>query len=1158
MNTLYVLKGGMKFKFLALTVVILLSLGVGNTAWGQFYTNKSGSWTDSSIWYWDEACSSPANTNPSAETWKNVTILAGATITQNGNITSCATTTVNGTLIVNGTHDCSSGSFTLGNNATLTVTGDANFGSIATESNSKISVDGSLVTNGASSFGTSNTVSIGKNLSTNVKFSVGQNSIVRIENSFIHNTATTIEGEVYVEKDYMPTGGSLTITPTGKLVVKGEARTSLSTTINGQLLVSGDFDFPGGSINVGGDASFVVGGDLTVNVTVTVDSDGFLGVFGDFTNSAGTPTITGEMVVVGNINGGGGCPACERELEDNDPVWGRDIPEGINAIMYEQFNYVNGTTSSGRWNASSGASVQTNQLSYSNSTGSAFTGVLWETENIPVDCNNRIRVSGDILVAGAGTVSFKYSTDLGNTWEEVDESVSGIRRIESQIPGTQIMLRIEAIGLPNAETVTIDNILISATNEGGIPADPVVWIDQALIATTLCPPETVTYSIDNDNGGLPRYSSIVWKFTQGGGVITPDADDPATCTVDWETLPGELSVTVTGGSCGGETTELTSLIAIAKSPDIVLHSTVTPISCNGVNDGSITVVGDCGPDNGEPLVYTWESVPAGVTNPGGNTSASNLPPGDYTITVTKGSGQMDTKTITLTEPEVLAVTFTNLNNFLCAGHEGTGSFTVVPTGGTSPYTVAVNGTPYPDPADWAFINFSNGTYNIVVTDAHGCEAISEVVVQLDTEAPTFTAFPANVQMTMAEYQANTGSKLTTTTSNLTGGTLSDPSALTITPALPSLSGLHNLKLSFTVSQSSVSANDADVFYVEMTTDGTTYVPILTDPNSLDNQTVTIPLGENADGNTNLGIRFTATIATAGLTYTVSNVQISGSRFAVNYPTCNDNSGNCASPTFTDSAPIWNGECISYVDGEFRIERVWRGEDACGLPVERTQYLSVGTAPEFTLGTFPTNLDLDFCHNEPTVTAPTATDACGTATVSWVAKNSSNEVIGSGDNTDLSGVTFPADAAGNTDLEYTVTWTATDEAHMTLSQDQKITIKPAIAFDYFQIASSENICQNEEVTVNLKPKGGTGVFDHPSSFAPVVTSPDVLGATSWEAIGTGVYQCKVQFGATASARTFTITVTDRNGSDVTGGCSAPLESASFNVHDLIPTGGISRE
>src|SRR5690606_8530748 len=110
--------------------------------------------------------------------------------------------------------------------------------------------------------------------------------------------------------------------------------------------------------------------------------------------------------------------------------------------------------------------------------------------------------------------------------------------------------------------------------------------------------------------------------------------------------------------------------------------------------------------------------------------------------------------------------------------------------------------------------------------------------------------------------------------------------------------------------------------------------------------------ENADGNTNLGIRFRANITTAGLTYTVSNVQISGSRFAVISPTCNDNSSVC-SVSYIDSKPQWSS-CSGYSneDAEFYIERTWTAVDDCGNSTPRKQIISVGTAPTFNDPAFP--------------------------------------------------------------------------------------------------------------------------------------------------------------------------------------------------------------
>jgi hypothetical protein len=1194
MNTLYVLKGGMKFKFLALTVVVLLGLGVGNTAWGQCTAIASGNWSTASNW----SCGRiPYDYEPA-------TIPSGFSMTVTGDI-SQPDVTVAGTLTVSGTLTIPYGAFGLQNNAVLNVgslssiapatIGDGavivSGGTIDLNSTNTIgqnvtmTATGNLEFDGTTTFGANSVVNAGGdlvmgdgdklNLDANVRITINGNASafkggtiaagaeLRVKGNMAHSDgAFDIYGTVIVDEDFSCTSsGGFHVYSGGKLIVKGNSVFSSMGGVNieGDLLLNGDLDYSNSStFTLSAPGLAAVGGDLTIGTTnINIGANTNLIVLGDLTFNSGGSTIDGSVVVIGEVDvststGGdifnctgceladSGCqPACklEAEIPSEHPIW--DVFVGLNTVY---FNDVPRTI-----------------------TGPLTSSVEWTYGPISANCKNRIKVSYFMTISGTGDAVLQYSEN-GVDWSTGDpvQKNPAIDRYfwegtdGNGVPiGTgTIFLRILVRSLDAGSTVTFDKILVDAFNEGGEGSKAIVWV--ATPDVDVCKNQLAVYEIAN----ISDYTDIRWNYPDEGYVeIVSISPNKARCEVKWKNSPGVLKVTAFGGSCGGESASVTYTINVNQPTSFSAFYEKTDISCpTAPNNGSITLR-SCGGTG--TVSYQWETGPVGYTfaNPTAPT-ISNLPEGIYSATVylDRGLGTEESQplTIEIKRPVLVDITFdpSTLNAFLCPTDLTAGHFEIIATGGTPPYdiTVTKDGSDITNSDNsLVYSNLRIGAYVVSVDDKNNCGVRTfPLSIVEDTEAPTFTNFPANVQMTMAEYQANTGSKLTTTTSNLTGGTLSAPSALTITPILPPLSGLHNLKLSFTVSQSPESANDADEFYVEMTTDGTTWVPILTDINSLDNLNVTIPLGENADGNTNLGIRFRANIATSSLTYTVSNVQISGSRFAVISPTCNDNSSVC-SVSYIDNKPQWSS-CSGYSNAgaEFYIERTWTAVDACGLPVERTQYLSVGTAPKFTAGSFPENETLDFCNNTPTIKSPTASDGCGAVTVSWEVRNSANEVVGYGVVTTLGdNVTLPvlpADAAGDTDLEYTVTWTATDDSHMTLSQDQKITIKPVIVAEYTYNVIPDgdgklNVCLKQPVQITIAPKGGTGVYTY-SDFSPAVTGTAPVVTTT---------------GLTTTTPDLSFKITDvDNGVGVTGGCTVDLKSASFDVHDLIPTGGIIRE
>ena len=132
---------------------------------------------------------------------------------------------------------------------------------------------------------------------------------------------------------------------------------------------------------------------------------------------------------------------------------------------------------------------------------------------------------------------------------------------------------------------------------------------------------------------------------------------------------GNYSVTVTDiNSCSK-----TATLNVIQSNGFTTAVSSVSVSCFGGNNGSATAIIT---GTNTPYSYTWSPV-------GGNgLTANNLTAGNYTITVTDGSGCMGTKTTTIIQPSALATSVTNTT--ICNGKQATLTPTV--SGGTAPYT----------------------------------------------------------------------------------------------------------------------------------------------------------------------------------------------------------------------------------------------------------------------------------------------------------------------------------------------------------------------------------------------------------------------------------------------------------------------------------------
>ncbi len=240
---------------------------------------------------------------------------------------------------------------------------------------------------------------------------------------------------------------------------------------------------------------------------------------------------------------------------------------------------------------------------------------------------------------------------------------------------------------------------------------------------------------------------------------------------------GTYYVTVTDDK---NCTATASFIVNNISGPTAIISDSSNVSCNGVCDGYATVIAS---DGLAPYTYQWDA------NAGNQITqtATNLCAGTYSVTVSDANSCNASVNVTISEPDLLEIfTFTGLPN--CNGGCD-GSASVVPIGGTAPYTFQWSGGSNPN--DSLTSDLCAGAYNIVVTDALGCLIIQNVTVNdppqitittgsepatcSGTGDGTATANPAGgtpipVTGYLFQWDANTGDQTSQTAIGLDAGT----------------------------------------------------------------------------------------------------------------------------------------------------------------------------------------------------------------------------------------------------------------------------------------------------------------------------------------------------------------------------------------------------
>ncbi|QQS29850.1 MAG: hypothetical protein IPM47_02515 [Sphingobacteriales bacterium] len=213
-------------------------------------------------------------------------------------------------------------------------------------------------------------------------------------------------------------------------------------------------------------------------------------------------------------------------------------------------------------------------------------------------------------------------------------------------------------------------------------------------------------------GGTSPYT-----YNWGGGVTTEDRTGLAA---------GTYTVTVTDANgCTGTSSATVTQPAAALS----LSRTITNVLCFGNSTGAInlTVTGGT-----SPYTYNWGG---GITTE----DRTGLAAGTYTVTVTDTNGCTGTSSATVTQPAAALSLSTSVTNVLCFGNS-TGAINLTVTGGTSPYTYNWGGGVTTEDRT----GLAAGTYNVTVTDANNCTAVTSATVTQPAAALSLSRTITNV------------------------------------------------------------------------------------------------------------------------------------------------------------------------------------------------------------------------------------------------------------------------------------------------------------------------------------------------------------------------------------------------------------------------------
>jgi gliding motility-associated-like protein len=169
-------------------------------------------------------------------------------------------------------------------------------------------------------------------------------------------------------------------------------------------------------------------------------------------------------------------------------------------------------------------------------------------------------------------------------------------------------------------------------------------------------------------------------------------------------------------------------IFVNQPSALSISSSVTPVSCNGGNNGTATVTAGGGVLG---YSYSW-------SNGSTNQSIAGLTSGNYSCTITDANNCSIITNVFVSEPNQLALLSTTINDVSCNGGSD-GDVTILITGGTQSYVflwstgATVN----------TLTNLTAGTYTCDIIDANGC-AIPTISVTVNEPTSLFYSINTNI------------------------------------------------------------------------------------------------------------------------------------------------------------------------------------------------------------------------------------------------------------------------------------------------------------------------------------------------------------------------------------------------------------------------------
>jgi gliding motility-associated-like protein len=291
--------------------------------------------------------------------------------------------------------------------------------------------------------------------------------------------------------------------------------------------------------------------------------------------------------------------------------------------------------------------------------------------------------NGTITVnAIGGTTNYQYSINGG--------ALQNSNVFNGLASGNYTVLVQDANNCTASLNVTVNQVsMMSITN--------ITTIDAT------CNTNNGTITVDIQNGTAP------YTYTLNTGATNTNSSTTYTFN---GLAQGSYSISVTdANSCSVSQLGITVNNASTLSIDNA-NCTTTDVSCNGGNDGALTIAYLGGIPN-----YQY-SIDGGITYQNSN-SFSNLTANTYTIQVLDGNSCVATSTLTINEPTPLSIDNITIDNQVTCNGGNDAQITVSASGGNGNYTYSIDGGTTTQNSN-VFNGLSAGNYTLTLLEGVNC------------------------------------------------------------------------------------------------------------------------------------------------------------------------------------------------------------------------------------------------------------------------------------------------------------------------------------------------------------------------------------------------------------------------------------------------------